>query len=330
MTPAPPLDRASRGRVAALVTPGLLLLVLGLIGPIAFMVRLSFCRGGGQSGFGIGGHGFYEPGTFTFAAYRTLLGDGYFRDVAWFTVWFALLVAVVTVAIAGPVALLIDQLGRRFGPRVRLGALVAVTLPKLANVLVVVYGLELMLGNVGPVNRLLAAAHLVDHPVELLHDLAGTLIGKVYLLLPYAILALVAGLDRIDPALVAAARGLGAGPVTTFRRVTLPLALPSIGLAFGLSLIFALGAFVTPYLLGGPEQITIAVDVQKQTFENLHWPRAAAQSVLVVLALALVGLAFEGIVARARRGRGGEWGEPGRELDGIVRAEPAAREPKSS
>ncbi len=84
------------------------------------------------------------------------------------------------------------------------------------------------------------------------------------------------------------ARGLGAGPLCAFLRVTLPLSAPSLVLAFMLSLIFGLGAFVTPYLMGSPEETTLAVDVQRQTFENLNWPRGAAEAVAMLVALAIV------------------------------------------
>jgi ABC-type spermidine/putrescine transport system permease subunit I len=100
--------------------------------------------------------------------------------------------------------------------------------------------------------------------------------------------------------LEAAAQGLGASRWQTFRRVTLPLSARGLALAGMISLIWGLGAFISPYLLGGPEQITLAVDVQKQAFENLNWPRAAADAVLMLIVVTLVVALFAS-AARSRR-----------------------------
>jgi len=192
-----------------------------------------------------------------------------------------LAVTLLTLLIAYPLSLFICRLP----PRRKALALTAVALPKLANVLVIIYGLELLLGNSGPINDVLIALGVVAEPVMLFHNLTGVLIGETYLILPYAVMVLVAGLDRIDPSLVPAARGLGAGSFRTFWRITLPLSMPGIALAALLTLIWALGAFIAPVLLGSPQELTLAVEVQRQTFENINWPRGAATAVLMLLTL---------------------------------------------
>src|SRR5262249_36634220 len=148
-----------------------------------------------------------QPGTWTLDAYRTLAHDFYFRQVLGFTFALGFGITGITVAIAYPLALFI----RGLGARAKALALAAVILPKLANLLVVVYGWELLLGDEGPINRALLALRLTSQPIALFHNLTGVLIGETYLILPYAVLVLVAALERIDPALEAAARGLGAG-----------------------------------------------------------------------------------------------------------------------
>jgi ABC-type spermidine/putrescine transport system permease subunit I len=200
------------GRPYLLAAPAAALLLLFFLAPMLLLARVSLYEGGGRSGFGIGGGGFYTPGTWTLQAYRTLLGEDYFREVLTFTVLLGVGVAGVTLAIAYPLSLFIHRLP----PRAKALALTAVVLPKLANVLVLVYGLELLLGNSGPVNGLLVRLGAASEPVMLFHNLTGVLIGETYLILPYAVLVLVAALDRIDPALLPAARGLGAGPLRAF------------------------------------------------------------------------------------------------------------------
>jgi ABC-type spermidine/putrescine transport system permease subunit I len=264
--------------------------------PMLLLLRVSLFEGGGQSGFGVGAGGFYRPGTWSLQAYGTLLNDFYFRDVLGFTVALGVGLALLSVLIAYPVALFI----RSLHGWARWLALSAVVLPKLANLLVVIYGWVLILSNEGPINRTLLRLGLSSQPVELLHNLTAVVIGETYLILPYAVLVLVAAFERIDPTLEAAAQGLGAGRWQTFTRVTLPLSARGLALAAMISLIWGLGAFISPYLLGSPEQITLAVDVQKQAFENLNWPRAAADAVLMLMVVAAVVAVF---ARSARSGR---------------------------
>ena len=170
-------------------------------------------------------------------------------------------------------------------PRRKALALAAVLLPKLASVLVIVYGLQLVLSGTGPVNEVLLALGLIDEPLMLFRNLMGVVIGETYLILPYAVLVLVVGLSRIDPALTVAARGLGATSWQAFRRVTWPLSLPALAAAGQLSLIWALAALLGPMLLGSPQETTLAVEVQRQALENNRWPRGAATAVLLLLTL---------------------------------------------
>ena len=165
--------------------------------------------------------------------------------------------AAISVLLGFGLALLIVRLP----PTLRLLALCAVFLPKLANVLVIVYGLVLLLGDFGPVNSLLAPLRGDGLPLPLLHNFTGALIGEVYLILPYAVLLLVATLDRIPALLLPAARGLGAGAFETFRRITLPLCLPGIATTFLLCLIFGIGAYVAPAILGSPDEFTLSIDI---------------------------------------------------------------------
>lgn len=277
----------SAWKPALLCLPAVALLVSCFVAPLLLLGRVSLYKGGGRSGFGLGG-GFYQPGTWTLSAYTTLLRDSYFWEILGFTVYLGLLVTGLTLVLSYPLALVISPLGRR----AKTLALAAVMLPKLANLLVIVYGLELLLGDSGPLNRAVMFLGLAAQPLPLLHRLPGVLIGETYLILPYAVLVLVAALDRIDPRLVPAARGLGAGPLGAFVRVTLPLSVPGLTLAATISLIWALGAFISPYLLGSPQELTLAVDVQKQTFENLNWPRGAADAMLMLVAISLCLLSY--------------------------------------
>src|SRR5262245_40967156 len=295
-----PRKPSSPLQALVLAAPALMLLLFFFLVPALLMGRVSLYEGGGQSGFGIGGS-FYKPGTWSLHAYRDLLKDGYFRSILAFTLKFCVAEALVTVAVAYPMAFLISQMSGTS----KLAAVVVVTLAKLAMVLVVIYGLKWLMGTTGIVNQFLQALGLSAAPVDLLHNLTGTMVAETYLILPYAVLILIVTLDRIDPSLAQAARGLGAGPWRTFWRVTFPLSLPGVALVFFLSLIFAFGAFVSPYLMGSPEELTIAVDVHKQTFENLNWPRGAAEAVIMLATLSVIALVWQALTLALKRA----WGE---------------------
>jgi ABC-type spermidine/putrescine transport system permease subunit I len=248
-----------------------LLVVLFLV-PLVLLVRTSLFESGGSEGF-------YRPGTWSVRAYAELLGERFGLGLVAFTAALGGAVAALAVAIGYPLAVVMHSLP----PRARLIALGIVLLPKFANVYVVLYGLNLVLGNAGPVNRSLVSLGLVAEPVPLTHNLAGVVVAETYLVLPYAVLILVLSLGRIDPALTEAARGLGSSRWEAFRRVTWPLSMPGLALAGLLCLIWSLGAFVGPLLLGGPEQATLSVMVQKWGHEDGNWPRAAATAVTSLL-----------------------------------------------
>jgi ABC-type spermidine/putrescine transport system permease subunit I len=282
-------------RPLLLAAPATVLLLALLLGPLLYLLRVSLYEEAG-------GNGFFRPGTWTLQEYHLLATDPYYRDVLTFTVLLAGSVTGLTVALAYPLALFIHSLG----PRQKGLALTVILLPKVASVLVVIYGLELVLSNAGPVNQVLLALGVVPEPVMLFHNLTGVVVGETYLIVPYAVLILVAALGRMDPTLVPAARGLGATPWQAFRRITWPLSLPGLALAAQLSLIWALGAFLGPLLLGSPQEATLAVEVQRQTFEHNNWPRGAATAVLMLLTLGAC-FALYALATRSRR-RGEEVG----------------------
>lgn len=279
-----------------LAVPALTLLLALFVCPLLLLVRVSLYEGAE------GGTGFYRPDTWSVRAYTDLLGERFGRRFTVFTVALGAAVAALSVLIAYPLAFFIHRLP----PRAKTLALGAVILPKLTNVFVVLYGVGLLLSNSGPVNRLLVFTGVTVEPVLLTHNLLGVLVAETYLIMPYAVLVLVPAFDRIDPALVRAARGLGAGPVTAFRRVTLPLSLPAVAVAGQLCLIWALGAFVGPLLLGGPEQTTLAVQVQKEGVEYGAWPRAAATAVLSLVTVAGCVAAYARPARALRRAGGGD------------------------
>lgn len=288
-----------------LLAPLALFLVVFFAMPLVWLFRVSLYESGGRSGFGIGGAeggGYYREGTWTLDNYARFFSDDYFRAIFGFTVELAILVTIVTMLLAYPLSYYIYKAR----PLLKLTLLILVILPKLSNMLVLVYGIQILLGNNGLVNQSMIAIGLISEPVALVNTLFSVVLGKVLLILPYTVLVITAGLHGLDPSLRDASRGMGAGPVRTFVTVTLPLSLPATLIGLLITLIWALGAFVSPALLGNPDLQTLAVEVPKQTFENVNWPMGSAVAFVMLALVFLVVLAFNFVLAghAGWRGRG--------------------------
>ena len=127
-----------------------------------------------------------------------------------------------------------------------------------------------LLQQKGLINQILLQLGLIDHPLTLIYNRIGVIIGMVHILLPFMILPLYSVLTRIDPSYTSAAASLGAPPVRNFLRIYLPLSLP--GVLTGTVLVFAvgLGYYITPALLGGPGDTMIAQLIEVQV--GRIWP----------------------------------------------------------
>lgn len=169
----------------------------------------------------------------------------------------------------------------------RMTLLTLVMLPFWTSFLVRVYAWITLLRPTGVINTLLQELHMIDGPLGLLNTPGAVYLGIVYTYLPFMILPLYARLERIDPVLLEAAADLGATPWRRLLSVTLPLSLP--GVLAGCLLVFipAVGEFVIPELMGGPDTLMIGKVLWSEFFSNRDWPMSAALA--VVLLVALVG-----------------------------------------
>jgi putative spermidine/putrescine transport system permease protein len=222
---------------------------------------------------------------FTLDNFRDLFERDVYRDVSGRTIQMAVLVTVADAVLAFPIAY---YMARVASPRTRNLLVVAILMPLWANYLVKVYAWRTMLSEGGVINWAL-------DPLGLSFDgysTVGLWLTFTYLWLPFMILPLYAGLERIPPSLLEASADLGAGALTTFARVVLPLAFPAVvaGSIFTFSL--TLGDYIAPGLITS-EQF-IGTVIYSRRGENL--PLAAAFS-LVPIAVMIVYL----VVARRLR-----------------------------
>jgi len=257
-----------------LAGPGVGWLVVFFAVPLALVAAFSVMPRGPYGGV--------EPGL-TLEAYRRFLVPIYLSALGR-TVLLALAGAALCLGLGFPVAYVISRSGRW-----KTLLLVLVVLPLWTSFLVRTFAMIFLLRDTGLINRWLLAAGLIREPLTLLYTPGAVLAGLVYGFLPFMILPIYASLEKLDLALLEAAEALGARPVARFRRVVLPLAMP--GIVAGSLLVFvpALGAFLTPDLLGGAKQLMIGNLIQNQFAAARNWPFGSAASlVMCTLVLAAV------------------------------------------
>ncbi|HZS81660.1 MAG TPA: ABC transporter permease [Stellaceae bacterium] len=255
---------------ALLLLPAALFLLLWFAAPLGELLRLSFSDPRGA-----------------LAAYRELVTGDVYRRVFANTLLVSVVVTGISILLGYPIA---HVLTRLHGARLHF-AFWCVLFPFWVSVLVRTFSWMLLLERNGPVNAALEALGLTSAPLPLLFNNTAVYIGMTHVMLPYAVLPIYASLVRIDRRLLLASDGLGASPWTTFRRVYLPLGMPGVGAAAALVFLLSLGFFITPALLGGISNITVAMLIEHLVNERLVWSLAAAAAFLllgVTLALLFV------------------------------------------
>ena len=231
---------------------------------------LSIFSDGAQAAGGSGGLG----GTIYVEAYKTSLK-------------YALLTTLSCLLIGYPFAYFLA----RSRPSIRPALLMLVMLPFWTSFLLRVYAWKGILADQGVLNNLLLSLGIINEPLVMLYTDVSMLVGMTYVYCPFMILPLYANLVKMDVRLLEAAHDLGASAWKAFWLVTVPLS--KSGIIAGSMLVFipAVGEFVIPSLLGGAENIMIGRVVWDEMFSSNNWPRAAALSVVMIVAI-LVPLAW--------------------------------------
>jgi putative spermidine/putrescine transport system permease protein len=247
-----------------LVLPALALLTVILLIPLGRSLRQSF----GSSGF-------------TLEHYRTLFTDGVTLTVLGRTAMTAAVVTVVALALGYPYAYLMT----RVGPRLRGILMVIVLVPFWTSVMARNFAWVVILQRDGPVNSFFK---LFGLDVVLYQSVAGVTIAMSQVLLPFMVLPLFTALSGIDRRLLLAARGLGSPPITAFWKIYWPLSRG--GVVSGLILVFtlSLGFYVTPALVGSPQQSLVAQLLGQRTTQLLDFEGASALGMLVLVVTLLL------------------------------------------
>jgi putative spermidine/putrescine transport system permease protein len=274
ITPAkPPLTR--RIMPWLLLTPVMLVMFGAFVMPLLTFFQYSFFR--------------FERGRliedFSFDSYVDFLTDPYYHMVILDTLKMASITTLVSIAVGYPLAYALWRMSK---PWMQKWFAVIIFSPILVSVVVRTYGWTVLLADQGPVNWFLQQVLQFPEPVRLVFNLTGVVISLTHVFLPFVVFPIYSVMMRIDPTLREAAMDLGAGWWTTFRRITFPLTLPGLVSGAQISFTLALGAFVTPQILGGGRILILPLQVYTATTE-INWPLAAVGGMaLLILAMITV------------------------------------------
>lgn len=269
----------SRNATIALLLPLALLLAVGFVYPIAQLVKISF----------------FNP-DFSLESYRRIVADPLYLLVLGRTFAVAFCVMGLCLAAGYPVAFAMARVQGRSA------AIVAacVLIPLWTSVLIRSYAWIVLLQRNGIVNSMLLDAGLTSEPLKLIYTEGAVILAMTHVLMPFMILPLFSTLRSIPKELSQASLNLGAGPVVTFLRITLPLSTPGVFAGCVMTFILAIGFYITPTLVGGPGSMMIATLIGQQTTVLLDWSFAAALSTLLLTVTMLLVLVFRKTISLNR------------------------------
>ncbi|MBS0520908.1 MAG: ABC transporter permease [Proteobacteria bacterium] len=282
-----------RGRLltaSALIGPATIFVAASLLAPLAILFRYSL------NGFEKTTKTMTEA--VTAANYVQFFTDPYYTAALATTVEIALLSTATCLVLGFPLAYVVARTQSRFKHLLIIG----IVLPLFVGNAVRAAGWMVVFGNKGFVNTGLEWLGLIAKPLEIMFTEKAVIIGIVAVNLPFMVLSLQSVIESIDRAVEEAAFSLGAPPLTMFRRVLWPLALPGILSGTILTFILAMNAYATPYLLGGPLFKMMAPLVYNQFTQQSNWPFGGAIAfILMAVTLSLTVVANLLIQRRAVR-----------------------------
>jgi spermidine/putrescine transport system permease protein len=283
------LDKEAKTGLALIAPPGLYALLL-LAMPIATIVAYSFLT-----------DGYLEiVRDFTFDNYIKAWTDPLYRLIMLKSLAVSIGVTFITVVLAFPVAYYVSFYVE---PSRKSLWLFLITIPFWTSYLIRIFLWKVILGYNGVINSGLMSLGIISEPITAInYNMGAVVTALAHAYAPFAILPIFVALEKIDRSLLEAGQDLGESAFSTFRRVTLPLAMPGVVGAVMIVFIPTIGDFVTPQLLGGPEGRLIANVIQLQYLKLDNYPLGSAVAVSAMLIVGAVALAFLFLNRRYLRG----------------------------
>ncbi|CAH6781190.1 spermidine preferential ABC transporter membrane subunit PotB [Vibrio chagasii] len=225
--------------------------------------------------------------TFTLDNYIRLADPLYFK-VLMHSFYMAIIATLLCLIIGYPFAYIVAKMPVKWRPFM----LFLVIVPFWTNSLIRTYGLKIVLGTQGVLNKSLLALDIIDKPLRIMYTETAVMIGLVYILLPFMILPLYSAIEKLDDTYLEAAKDLGANKLQTLLKVVLPLTMPGIIGGCLLVLLPALGMFYISDLLGGAKNLLIGNVIKSQVLNARDWPFGAATSIALTVAMAIMLYAY--------------------------------------
>ncbi|MEZ8020581.1 spermidine/putrescine ABC transporter permease PotB [Vibrio splendidus] len=225
--------------------------------------------------------------TFTLDNYLRLADPLYFK-VLMHSFYMAIVATLLCLIIGYPFAYIVAKMPAKWRPIM----LFLVIVPFWTNSLIRTYGLKVVLGTQGVLNKGLLALDIIDKPLRIMYSETAVMIGLVYILLPFMILPLYSAIEKLDDTYLEAAKDLGANKLQTLLKVVLPLTMPGIIGGCLLVLLPALGMFYISDLLGGAKNLLIGNVIKSQVLNARDWPFGAATSIALTTAMAVMLYAY--------------------------------------
>jgi putrescine transport system permease protein len=268
-----------------IILPPLLFLVIFFLIPFAFAFKISFAETSPSV------PPFTDVISFTpdhrlrlagtLGNYRYLLTDEVYGVAYLYSLRTAFFSTLICLVLGYPMAYAIAR-----APKSTQGLLLLIImLPFWTSFLLRVYALEGIIRDTGFLNTALLHLGLISEPLHIMRTSTALYLGIIYSYLPFMVLPLFATLEKLDPTLLEAAADLGSPPWRAFLDITVPLSIPGVIAGSMLVFIPAVGEFVIPSLLGGPNQLMIGRVLWDEFFGNHDWPVASAVAIAFLLLL---------------------------------------------
>ena len=249
--------------------PALLLVTVTMIIPVVWLFWLSFLA---------------DDGTFSLEHYRRLVEQASYGRIFRATFEISATATFICILLGYPLAYVMSQLS----PRIASLCMIGVLMPFWTSILVRTYAWLVLLQRQGLINSWGIRLGLWDEPLALVHNINGTLIGMVHIMLPFLILPLYGSMRAIDRAYLKAAANLGASPTRAFWLVFFPLSLPGLLAGSLIVFILCLGFYVTPAVLGGGKVIMVANRIANDIEIFFNWGAASALGVVLLVLTAII------------------------------------------
>ncbi|MGN0193664.1 MAG: ABC transporter permease [Pseudoramibacter sp.] len=268
--------KTAKAKISAVVMNGPIVVwsILFILIPVGVLVVMSFMTKGPL------GIIVYRP---TLANYKEILNPVY-GNVVRQSLVIALWTTLLTVLLGYPFAAVMSKMRAKYSGIV----MILLMIPMWVSGLVIIYSFVILFNQSGLINTLLLKIGLIHHPLKMLYTNFSVITGMLYMFMPFAILPMYTSIEKLDPALIEASKDLGAGPVRTFFKVTLPLTSPGIFAAVILTFIPCIGYYMVTDMLGGGTSMMAGNLIYRQFTIASNWPFGAALAVILAVVILLM------------------------------------------